>query len=459
MMKKTKAVTGLAALTLMAGLFSGCASDNNNATNAAATNAGGNTGTTAESTAAPEGDAAKDLKGDITVITQRTDIVDTVFKDYAAKFNEKYPNIKVNFEALSNYEDQIKIRMSTSDYGDVLLLPTSVAIKDLPDFFEPLGKKSDLEQQYTGLEERTVDGISYGIPITVNFSGVIYNKQVFKDAGVTEVPRTFDQFSAALKSIKEKTDAVPLYTNYAAGWTLTQWEADLATVAGDREYVNIGQVASDDNFVPGQPHYELYKVMYDAAKDGLIEEDPTTTDWESSKADLANGKIGTMMLGSWAIGQIKGLAASPDDIGFMPFPTNADKILVPLSDDYNLGVSIHSKNKEAARAWVDWFINESGYPTVEGGGMSPVKGAELPEILKQFAGTDITFDTLAPAKAGEEGWVDAIDKEAEIGLWQPDFKKVIIEAAIGNRKQSYDDIMKELNDKWKAARAKIVTAK
>lgn len=52
--EKTKAVTGLAALTLMAGLFSGCASDNNNTTNAAATNAGGNTGTTAEATAAPE---------------------------------------------------------------------------------------------------------------------------------------------------------------------------------------------------------------------------------------------------------------------------------------------------------------------------------------------------------------------------------------------------------------------
>ncbi|MRN55957.1 ABC transporter substrate-binding protein [Paenibacillus monticola] len=451
-MKKSKTAMGLMTLTLMASLFAGCSSNNNANNEPAATT--GNAGTSTEATTAPA-DAAKDIKGDITVITQRTDIVDTVFKDYATKFNEKYPDVKVNFEALATYEDQIKIRMSTNDYGDVLLLPTSVAIKDLPDFFEPLGKMSDLEQQYTGLEERTVDGISYGIPITVNFSGVIYNKQVFKDAGITEVPRTIDQYMTALQSIKDKTEAVPLYTNYAAGWTLTQWEADLATVAGDRDYVNIGQVASDDNFVKGQPHYDLYKVLFDAAQKGLIEEDPTTTDWESSKADLANGKIGTMMLGSWAIGQIKALATNPDDIGFMPFPTNASKVLVPLSDDYNLGVSIHSKNKEAARAWVDWFVNESGYPTTEGGGMSPVKGAELPEILKQFDGTEVTFDTLAPAKAGEEGWVDAIDKDAEVGLWQPDFKKVIIEAAIGNRKESYDDIMKDLNDKWKASSVKI----
>jgi raffinose/stachyose/melibiose transport system substrate-binding protein len=449
-LKKSKTLMGLMALTITASLFTGCAGNNNTANKDTAANTG-NAGTATEAPATTD----KEIKGEITVLTQRTDIVDTVFKDYAAKFNEKYPDVKVNFEALTNYEDQIKIRMSTRDYGDVLLLPTSVPIKDLPDFFEPLGKMADLEKQYTGLEERTVDGISYGIPMTINFSGVIYNKQVFKDAGITEVPRTIEQFMTALQAIKDKTDAVPLYTNYAAGWTLTQWEADLTTVAGDREYVNIGQVASDDNFVKGKPHYELYKIMYDAAQKGLIEEDPTTTDWESSKADLANGKIGTMMLGSWAIGQIKGLAANPDDVGFMPFPTNAEKVIVPLSDDYLLGVSIHSENKEAARAWVDWFINESSYPTVEGGGMSPVKGAALPEILKQYEGTEVTFETLAPAKAGQEGWVDAMDKDAEIGFWQPDFKKRIIEAAIGNRKESYDDIMKELNDKWKVSRAKI----
>lgn len=454
MIVNKKWVTGFMGLTLMAGLFSGCSSNNNE----------GNT--TSEASSAPAASASasgttspSDIKGDITVITQRTDIVDTVFKEYAAKFNEKYPNVKVNFEALANYEDQIKIRMNTSDYGDVLLLPTSVPIAQLPDFFEPLGDEAELSKQYTGLEERSVNGKAYGIPITINFSGIIYNKKIFSDAGITTVPKTIDDFTKALQTIKDKTQAIPLYTNYAAGWTLTQWEADLTTVAGDPDYVNITQVASDNNFVKGQPHYDLYKILYDAAKNGLIEPDPTTTDWESSKSDLANGKIATMPLGSWAIGQIKGVASNPDDVGFMPFPTNASKVIVPLADDYNIGISLHSKNKEAARAWVDWFINESGYPTTEGGGMSPVKGAELPEILKQYEGTDVTFQTITPAKAGEEGLVDAIDKQAEIGLWQPDFKKRIIEAAIGNRKESFDDIMKDLNDKWTKARAEKVSSK
>ncbi|WP_055107390.1 ABC transporter substrate-binding protein [Paenibacillus ihumii] len=444
-MKKRKLVLGLMALTLILGLLAGCGGKGNNG------EAGGGT----SSDGAANGDGGG-IKGEITVITQRTDIVDTVFKQYAAEFNKQYPDVKVNFQALSDYEGQITVRMSSDDYGDVLLLPTSIPLEDTPQFFEPLGDLAEMSKQYIGLEERAVDGKAYGIPIAVNFSGVLYNKKVFADAGVTTAPRTPDEFMAALKAIKEKGDAIPLYTNYADGWPLTQWEAVLTTVAGDVDYVNVKQPSTDDNFVPGQPHYELYKVMYDAAAQGLIEKDPTTTNWEASKSDIANGKIGAMVLGSWAIGQVKEQAANPDDIAYMPFPTNAQEVIMPLADDYTLGISKHSKNKAAARAWVDWFINESGYPTTEGGGMSPVVGAPLPDTLKQFEGTDIKFELQTPAQPGQEGWVDKIDKDAEIGLWQPDFKKRIIEAAIGNRKESYDDIMKELNAAWVESRAKVI---
>lgn len=446
--KKNKAFLGFVALMLVLTMLAGCGSKSNNAENNAQGNASGTNNAATEQTGG-------EVSGEITVLTQRTDIVDTVFKDYAAKFNEKYPNVKVNFQALSDYEGQITVRMNSNDYGDVLLLPTSIPLKDTPEFFEPLGDLAELSKEYIGLEERAVDGKAYGIPTAVNFSGILYNKKVFADAGVTTAPKTPAEFMDALKKIKEKGDAVPLYTNYADSWPLTQWESVLTTVAGSVDYVNVEQPNTDENFVPGKPHYELYKVMYDAAKEGLIEADPTTTNWEASKADMANGKIGAMVLGSWAIGQVQGLAANPDDIAYMPFPTNAAEVIMPLADDYTIGISKHSKNKEAAKAWIDWFIKESGYPTEQAGGMSPVVGAPLPATLKQFEGTDVKFELQTPAKAGQEGLVDKIDKDAEIGLWQPEFKKRIIEAAIGNLNESYDDIMKDLNDAWVKSRAKV----
>ncbi|SDE80471.1 ABC-type glycerol-3-phosphate transport system, substrate-binding protein [Fontibacillus panacisegetis] len=446
-MRKNKVFFGFMALILVVAMMAGCSSNKNTGS----TNTGANTGSNGEAT-----EQTGKPSGEITVITQRTDIVDTVFKEYAAEFNKIYPDVKVNFQALSDFEGQITVRMNSNDYGDVLLFPSSIPLKDAADFFEPLGEFSDLSKEYIALEEKTVDGKAYGIPTAVNFSGILYNKKVFENAGVTTAPRTPDEFLNALKAIKAKDSSiVPLYTNYADSWPLTQWEGSLTTVAGNVDYVNVEQPNSDENFVPGKPHYDLYKVMYDAAKEGLIEADPTTTNWEASKADLANGKIGAMVLGSWAIVQIQGLAENPDDIAYMPFPTNASEVIMPLSGDYNLSISKQSKNKEAARAWLDWFVKESGYPTEQVGGMSPVIGAELPSSLKQFEGTDIKFELKSPAKEGQEGLVDKIDKEGEIGLNQPEFKKRIIEAAIGNTNESYDDIMKDLNDAWVKARAKV----
>lgn len=402
-----------------------------------------------------KGNSEDGLSGEITVITQRTDIVDTVFHDYAKKFNEKYPDVKVNFEALADYGGQITPRMNTKDYGDVLLIPTEIPIADIPDFFEPLGELADMQDKYMGIEERAVDGKVYGIPIAITYTGIVYNKKVFADAGVTEVPKTFDEFLAALEAVKDKTKAVPLYTNYAAGWPLTQWEGAVTTVAGDPAYYNVEMVNEDDPFGKGKPHYEMYKLMYDVGNKGLIEKDPLTTDWETSKAMMARGEVATMVLGSWAIEQIEEQAENPEDIGYMPFPTNADKVIFPLGADYQMAVNKNSKNKEAALAWLEWFIHESNYAVEQAGGISAAKDAELPESLKQYEEQGVEFSLLTPAKEGQEGLLDKIDKEAEIGFWLEDNKKIIIEAGIGNRKESFDDIAAKLNKAWNEARAKI----
>ena len=152
------------------------------------------------------GNAASDsadsgeIAGEITVLTNRTDIVDTVFADYKKKFEAKYPDVTVTFEAITDYEGEVTTRMSTDDYGDVLLIPNSVKPADLPDFFEPLGSVDELAKTYRFVtSEQAYDGQSYGIAITGNANGIVYNKAVWEKAGVTEPPTTPEEFIADLK--------------------------------------------------------------------------------------------------------------------------------------------------------------------------------------------------------------------------------------------------------------------
>src|SRR5690625_1995243 len=89
-----------------------------------------------------------EIEGDITVITNRTDIVDSVFQDYVTDFQKTYPNVNVEFEALTDYGGEIMPRMNTEEYGDVLLIPTEIPIENIPDYFQPLGDLADMGQEY-----------------------------------------------------------------------------------------------------------------------------------------------------------------------------------------------------------------------------------------------------------------------------------------------------------------------
>lgn len=421
----------------------------------ACSGAGGEADVTPTDSATGGGGGAVAISGDITVLTNRTDIIDTVFADYKLRFEEKYPDVNVTFEAITDYEGEVTTRMSTADYGDVLLIPNSVVAADLPDFFEPLGSVEELSQTYRFITtEQNYEGKSYGIAITGNANGLVYNKQVWADAGITDLPTTPEEFLADLQAIKDKTEAIPLYTNYADGWPLTQWESNRGGVsANPNSVIELGHI--DAPWAAGEDHFVIDSLIYDAASNGLIEPDPTTTNWEQSKGDLGAGKIATMALGSWAIVQMQDAAEDPADIGYMPFPAQVDgKFHSVIAGDYKNGINVNSTNKDAARAWVYWFADESGY-AADQGGISPRLDGPTPATLKDFEAAGVEYVELNPAPAGEESLVADIDSAAEIGLWGPDYRRRIIDAARGARDESKQDIFDDLNSRWAAARASI----
>ena len=431
--------------SLMMGTLAGCGAKTSEVPTPPSTEVG------AETEGEVEPDADADISGEITVLTNRTDLVDTIFVgDYAVRFNEKYPDVKVKFESMDDYEGQVKIRMNTEDYGDVLLIP-QIDPAEFGNFFEPLGQKEDMSQKYRFLEKASFEGVTYGIPQTGNVSGIVYNKRVFEEAGITDLPKTPEEFIAMLGQIKENTEAIPLYTNYVAGWALDGWQDHGTSVAGDASFNNL-LPHEERPFDEGKPLNVVYKTLHEVVAAGLVEPDPLTSDWESSKQMLADGEIGVMVLGSWVVSQVQELADNPDEIGYMPFPyVQEDGKVYSASDgDFCIAVNKHSKNKEAALAWLNWFIEDSGYAYSQGG-IPPVIGEKLPSTLEGFEELGVVYLGPVPPIPGEEGLVNKVDDEAEIGFYAEMFKKRIVESALGSG-ESFEEIMNDLNARWASAR-------
>ena len=360
------------------------------------------------------------------------------WKDYVAEFNKIYPEITVEFEAITDYAEDSLLRLQGGDWGDIMMIP-AIDASELSNYFMPYGTVDQMKGAIRFATDKQYNGICYGVPSTGNAQGVLYNKAVFEKAGITTLPKTPEEFINDLTLIKEKTDAIPLYTNYAAGWTMGAWDAYIAgTATGDATYMNQKLAHTANPFADpgdGSHAYNVYKVLYDAVAKGLIEE------------------IGTMVLGSWAYSQMQAAGDKPEDIGYMSFPITVNgKQYATAGPDYAFGINkdASGENRMASLLFVKWMTNESGYSYNEGGIPINAEDDKYPDLYAAFDGVEYVSDE--PALAGEEDLKDTLNSDSELSINSGGDKKVqaIIEHA-SNGDMTFDQIMDSWNKAWTEA--------
>ena len=257
-----------------------------------------------------------------------------------------------------------------------------------------------------------------------------------------------------LQMIKDNTDAIPLYTNYAAGWTMGAWDAYIGgSATGDSTYLNQKLAHTKDPFSDpgdGTHAYNVYKILYDAVAGGLTEDDYTTTDWEGSKGMINNGEIGCMVLGSWAFAQMRDAGDNGADIGYMPFPITVDgKQYASSGADYAWGINkdADDTNLQASIIFVKWMTEKSGFSYNEGGMPIALDDDNWPEVYSAFDGIDYVSDDSA--LEGEEDLLTDLNSDSELNINNSGDSKIqeLIEHA-ANGDESFDDIMNDWNQKW-----------
>lgn len=411
------------------------------------------------------GKSGTDISATLKLMTHRTDMLQdsytgVPFSKYLAEFNKLYPNIKVEIEGITDYASVSLLRLQGGDWGDIMMIP-AIDKKELKNYFVSFGNLETMEKQIKFATNWEYENEVYGIPSTGNAQGVLYNKKVFKQAGITKLPTTTEEFINDLKLIKEKTNAIPLYTNYAAGWTMGAWDAYLGgSATGDADYMNNVLLHTKNpfkNYGDDTHAYAVYKVLYDAAANKLIEDDYTTTDWEGCKGMINRGEIGTMVLGSWAFTQMQGAGPNPDDIGYMSFPiTVKGRQYASAGPDYCFGINSKSSenNINAAIIFIKWFTEKSGFAFNEGGIPIAANDNNYPAAYAAFSENNVEFVSDNPAVAGESDLFNALNSESELNLNAGGNLKVqqIIEHA-ANGTKSFDAIMNEWNKAWSDAQA------
>lgn len=379
--------------------------------------------------------------GMIHVMTNRVDLIESgVMGKYAKRFEQENPGVKVEFEGFTDYTNDIMVRLSTREIGDVLLLPVSIANKDLPSYFEPLAQSMFTHVRFPDF--KSYHGVRYGIATGSSTIGIVYNKKSFAKAGIREVPQTLDAFYEACAKLKA-AGMIPLYMNYGAKWPLQQWGENMVNyMSGSGDALN-NMVDVDEPFRLNNSWGQAVSIAKTLINRGYVEDHLFSNTWEISKSKLASGEAAMYFLGNWAIQQVIDAGANPDDIGFFPFPyDNGKQRYAPLTPDWFIGVSKFSANKELARKWIEFYVKESGY--VNDSGFLPVDATQqtnLPQF-QEFLSYEPVF---VENKQQTDEFVEIANK-AGISFWSGDYIQELIAAP--DLGKAFGD----LNRRWKQAR-------
>ncbi|QGQ94796.1 extracellular solute-binding protein [Paenibacillus psychroresistens] len=310
-------------------------------------------------------DSKAQVKGKITFLNHRTDIDETKMKGYLAAFKKLYPLAEVENQAVPDQSSIVKVRAASGQLPDVVLVGGDVMrLKDYPKFFIPLDDLG-FEGKIHFEDQNRIAGKLYGISSGGSITGVLYNKKAFLSAGIREVPTTLDAFYAACEKLKLQ-GIVPVAINFKDIWPLAQYEKLAQSIAGDAFILNKLSMI-DTPFTQNSAYGKALEILRTLATKKYIEKDLFSTNWEASKKNLASGEFAMAVLGNWAIPQIIENGAKAEDIGFFPMPVdNSGKLVSLIGSDAVLAISNTSKNIATAKAFVKFFVEQSGYDSDSG---------------------------------------------------------------------------------------------
>lgn len=262
-------------------------------------------------------------------------------------WKEHIGNIRIDWEfaAYSDYTEKSQIYLATNDIPDVMPIPNIMDViteygstgmlLDFNKYADYMPNLAEYRKNYSSVDYIcTDDGARYGIvgiqPIDFAGESWFANMDVLNAAGV-EVPSTFEEMLAAMRTIKEKDPSIVPYQSYwnidyTQGWVANSIGAQRSLVYYDtdaKEYKCSYREAS-------AKRKELIQTLADMYREGLINPEIQTMSFEQEQNAIASGKwaFSTLYNGSLEVEIFK---VQPGEA----LPFNIQNITPPADSDGN----------------------------------------------------------------------------------------------------------------------------
>jgi arabinogalactan oligomer / maltooligosaccharide transport system substrate-binding protein len=274
------------------------------------------------------------------------------------KFNEEYPNVTINYESVPFGDAQNKFKTAAeAGSGAPDIMRAEVAW--VPEFaaaghlyaLDGTALLEDNNFLETPLSSNVYDGKTYGVPQVTDTLGLMYNKELFEKAGITEAPTTWEEVGEAAEALKSKAKVDGLYINnggyfllpfmYGEGGDLLDTEAETIEVASPESVAGI-------------------QTAQDLVKSGAAVKPDANDSYGTMMTLFKEGKVGMIINGPWET------AAMSDDpsfggfenLGIAPVPAGSAGAGAPVGGhNYVIYSGMDESKADAAIAFVNFMAS------------------------------------------------------------------------------------------------------
>lgn len=361
------------------------------------------------------------------------------------KFEAANPTIKIEFEGAptDQYQQVLPTRLAAGDAPDVFgIFPgqTSAAIVKAG-YVADLSNEAWASRLTGGAKQiMTYDGKLRALPLDQNVIGVVYNKQIFKDAGITAVPTTWEEFNAACEKIKAK-GITPLALGIKDQWVTQLIPYTMVTTAIYRDTSDFDAQVTSGKASFAKSNWTSLMADYLALNDkGYFNSGALGTTYDQTVQNMATGKAAMVVNGNWIIAPI--VKAAPNlQLGMfaLPYRKSGDTkpIWVPGAVGATIAVSASTKYPDEAKKFVAfWAQPDISKEWLKAAGAFPVLKDVTPDL------DPVAAEMLPALQAGSYPFPDQ--------NWPKGVQDVMLKDIQGvfSKQLTVDQMLAEMDKTW-----------
>ena len=281
-----------------------------------------------------------------------------------AQFNAQSENCEMvdNTTGHEDFKTQILVMLAGENPPDVFsywagarvqFVVDSNALMELSDYWEAENFDEIVSPGIQGSTQ--YNGGIYSIPQNFHYSGFFYNPKTMAEAGITEMPGTWEEFLATCEQLKA-AGITPIALGSKDRWPAEFYIDYFVSYSAGHEYrakLQAGEASFTD---PEMMHaMELWKELIDK---GYFNADANAYLYTDAADMVANGEAAMTLMGTWVTGYWdgNGLVAG-EDYDVFPFPVIDPNVPVAtFASTDSWVIPADAKNAECAKEFIAWAL-------------------------------------------------------------------------------------------------------